>query len=505
MELSPALGALHQPVTLAIESLAATQAVERIWDGDHSLWSREPAEADDRLGWLFGIDEMDAAVSEMEMFAAGVQADGLTKVVVCGMGGSTLFPEVLAKTFVPSQYGLPLSILDTTDPAAIDRILSDREITETLFIGASKSGTTIETRSQLDTFWSRLQRGPQFTVITDPGSELIAVADRSGFRRVFQSRPDIGGRFSALSYFGLVPGALVGAPIAAILASAKDLVPALGKSEPDNPGVLLGAALAVAAMQGRDKATILLDPRIESLGVWIEQLLAESTGKQGLGVIPIVNEPPSSSAYGDDRFFVVVGSPEAAAAIPDDAPSIRIPLESATDIGAQVLLWEFATAMAGAVLGIDPFDQPNVASAKSATAQILESGVPVVPLDPVPQLLAQVRPGDCLNLCAYIDPGSSSADRLRRKLGHLGERLGVATTFGVGPRYLHSTGQLHKGKPDRFVTVQIVGDDRTDIAIPGQPFTFGTLKSAQAAGDFVALRNAGARVGRVVMTEFLDA
>ena len=504
MQLSPALGPIHQAVTRAIESLSAKNAVERIWNGDHTLWADDPSEIADRLGWLHVLDQMDASVSEMEMFAAGVRADGLTKAVICGMGGSSLFPEVLAKTFTDGD-GIPLAILDTTDPAAIDRILSDREITDTLFIGASKSGTTIETRSQLGTFWSRLQRGSQFTVITDPGSALIKLSDQNGFRRVFLSRPDIGGRYSALSYFGLLPGALVGAPIARILRTARNLVPALKRSETENPGVILGASMAVAAQEGRDKTTILIDDRIAPLGVWLEQLIAESTGKLGRGIVPIVDEDPSTEAYGDDRFYVVIGNAPGAHLIPEGAPRIDISLGDELDIGAQVLLWEFATAVAGSVLGINPFDQPNVASAKAVTAEILAGSLPAIPLSPVPELLGQLREGDYINLLAYMDDASSSADRLRRKLAELGRRYAIATTFGIGPRYLHSTGQLHKGNPTNFVAIQIVAEDRTDVPIPDQRFTFGQLKSAQAAGDYRALQDVGARVGRVVLTEFLDA
>lgn len=504
MQLSPALGPIHQAVTQAIESLAARDAIARIWNGDHTLWSTDPTEITDRLGWLHVLEQMNSSISEMEMFAAGVRADGLTKAVICGMGGSSLFPEVLAKMF-PYADGMPLTILDTTDPAALDRVLSDREITDTLFVGASKSGTTIETRSQLETFWSRLQRGSQFTVITDPGSTLIPLADQNGFRRVFLNPSDVGGRFSALTYFGLLPGALAGAPIARILRTALDLAPALKRSAGENPGIVLGAAMAVAAKAGRDKTTILLDERIAPLGVWLEQLIAESTGKDGQGIVPIVDEPPSAEAYGADRFFVVVGEPEGVEHIPEGAPRILLSLADELDLGAQVLLWEFATAVAGAVLGINPFDQPNVASAKTATAEILAGTPPTIPLTPVPSLLAQLRDGDYINLLAYLDGASSSADRLRRKLSELGRRYGVATTFGVGPRYLHSTGQLHKGNPNNFVAIQIVSEDRTDVPIPGERFTFGQLKAAQAAGDFRALQDVGARVGRVVLTEFLDA
>lgn len=504
MELSSTFGALYEAVTTTMTALTESDSVGRIWDGDHTLWSPDPTEISDRLGWLHLLDEMDGAVSEMEMFAGGVRADGIEQVVICGMGGSSLFPEVLATTFA-GEEGLPLTILDTTDPAAIDRILSDRKITETLFVAASKSGTTVETISQLETFWDRLQRGAQFTVITDPGSALIDAADQRGFRRVFQNRPDIGGRFSALSYFGLLPGALAGAPIARVLRSAREVVPALHRPEDSNPGVLLGAAMAVASRNGRDKTTILIDPRAQHLGVWLEQLIAESTGKHGAGIVPIVDEPPATAAYGNDRLFVIIGDAHGTDQIPSGAPTIRLPLSESADIGAHVLLWEFATAVAGTVLGVNPFDQPNVAAAKAATDRMLADGLPTIPLVPVPSLLSEVRVGDLVTVCAFVDPASNAAHRVERKIRELGARLGVATTFGLGPRYLHSTGQLHKGKPSGVVAIQIVGEDRTDVVIPGRPFTFGQLKAAQAAGDYQALQDAGAHVGRVALTEFLDS
>lgn len=505
MEMKGTFLSIEPHVEGAVADLIERNAVQRIWGIDHTLWSDDPTEISDRLGWLEVVSDMQAAVSELETFAGGVKADGLVKAAVLGMGGSSLFPEVMSKIYGENGEGIPLDILDTTDPGAVNGLLADRRVTETLFIGASKSGTTVETRSQLATYWSHLQRGSQFTVITDPGSALLEVADNDGYRRVFVNRSDIGGRFAALSFFGMVPAALVGAPIAEILDSAASVIPALKRPDATNPGLVLGAAMAAASLNGRDKLTILLDPRIAPLGVWLEQLIAESTGKHDLGVIPVVDEPLSLDAYGDDRFVVAVGDVAGLDSVSASGiPVLTLDLPTTEDLGAQVLLWEFATAVAGAVLGINPFDQPNVASAKAATNAVLESGLPSIELQPVPQLMAQVNKGDYLAVCAYVDPGSASATHLARKRLEVGKRLGVATTFGVGPRYLHSTGQLHKGKPQNIVVAQIVGEDRNDVPIPGAAYTFSELKQAQAAGDYQALVDAGARVARVSLNEFLD-
>ncbi len=503
MHLTASLGPLYQVVTSAAESLTESDTVGRFLNGDHPFLPPVAAGDGGPVGWRDRLTLMSRAVSEMEMFAGGVRADGLTKVVLCGSGTGAVFPTVLAETF-PVQDGLPLSVLDASDPAAVDRILADREITETLFIGSSLSGTTSGTTSLVGTFWSRLQRGPQFTVITGANSPLVALADRQGFRRVFVD-DGVGHDPSVISYAGFLPGALVGAPIARILSSAAAMIPLLEERSPTNPAIVLGATIAAAAEAGRDKCTILLDDRIAPLGAWLEHVLAGSNSGGGRGVVPVVGEPPSAAAYGADRLFILVGTPDGADQVPHDAPQIHVSLDESTDLGAQLILWDIASRVSALLLKLDPTERSNTAATDEMAAAILQSGTPVVPLVGMSEMLASLSAGDYLHLGAYVDPGSSTPGRLDRKLRELGRRHGVATTFGIGPRALHSTAGLHEDGPNSIVVLQIVAEDRTDVAILDQPFTFSQLKTAQAAAEYAILKNAGRRVGRVALTEFLDA
>jgi glucose-6-phosphate isomerase len=508
------LGSLADAVDAAEGDLAARRAVARIWEGDHTLWQDDPTEVADRLGWLHVPTAMRAQVPMLLDVVEGCRADGLERAVVLGMGGSSLFPEVLARTFGSRPDRLDLAVLDTTDPAAIARVADDWPPARTLFLAASKSGSTIETRSHLEHFWALLGDPGHFVVTTDPGSALGALARERGFRHVFESPPDIGGRYSALSPFGLVPAALAGVSVDGLLDGAEGLVPALRGEGPDNPGLRLGAAMAAAARAGRDKLTLVLDHRIGSFGLWVEQLIAESTGKHGTGVVPVTGEPLAGpDAYGDDRLFVAVGD------VGDDAAEALAALAAAghpviavsfgggdlvVDLGAQVLLWEFATAVAGAALGINPFDQPDVAAAKAATQKVLDSGsVPDIAPEPLAGVLAQVRPGDYVSIQAYVEPGGGDVDGIERARVAIRDRYRVATTVGLGPRFLHSTGQLHKGGPPTGVFIQVVGDDDVDVDIPGAPYGFSTLKRAQAAGDLETLRDRGLRAGRVSLDELL--
>ena len=494
------LGPIEGAVRAAVDDLLAGHAVDRMRSGDHTLWQDDPTEVADRLGWLVSPAEMRSEIADLEAFAAEVAGDGFQHAVVMGMGGSSLFPEVLYRTFGPARGRLRLHVLDTTDPAAIARATTGLPLDHTLFVAASKSGTTIETTSQLAHFSEQFPNARHFVAITDPGTPLAELGRERGFRRVFENRPDIGGRYSALSYFGLVPGALLGVDLAALLTRAT-----AGVDRTDHLAVWLGAAMAVGAQHGRDKLTLLLPPEISSFGLWLEQLIAESTGKQGKGVIPVADEPLGApDVYGDDRLFVVVGAGDADTgdATPP-GPSIHLRLDSPLDLGHHVLLWELATALAGVVLGINPFDQPNVAEAKEATGRVLAEGLPDVAEQPLGKLLAGSQPGDYLAIQAYVDPGSDVVDRLQRARVALRDRLRVATTLGVGPRFLHSTGQLHKGGPPTGVFVQVVGDDPHDVAIPGRDFGFSMLKQAQAAGDLAALEAKGLRAGRVALDELL--
>ncbi len=500
-------GPLEGPLTAALADLAERDAVNRLWDRDHTLWSDDPAEISDRLGWLEVTADVRAAADRLDGLAAAAQADGLTHVLVMGMGGSSLFPEVIARTFPTGAGALELSVLDSTDPAAVARAAVHNPPEHTLYLASSKSGGTIETRSHLEFFWERVGKPEQFAVITDPGSALGEIARERGFRDIFENRADIGGRYSALSFFGLVPAALAGAPWAALVDAADAAAPGLRSEDPHvNVGLQLGALLGAAVKAGRDKVTLLIDPRVETFGLWLEQLLAESTGKQGTGTVPIVGEALGpADVYGSDRLFVAIGDVEQAVGLDvlADAghPVIELDLGDPTDLGAQVLVWEVATALCGAVLGINPFDQPNVAEAKEATQAVLASGATGLPTASLADVLASVRPGDYLAVQAYVESFDPVVDELEELRLGLRSQHKVATTFGLGPRFLHSTGQLHKGGPPTGVFLQVVGEDRSDAAIPGQPFTFGELKRAQADGDLATLAKHGLRAVRTTAAE----
>ncbi len=501
------LGPLEGAVTDTLESLLRDGAVDRLWSGDHTLWSEDPTEITDRLGWLHVMDDMDQATDRLDAFVEGCATDGLTHVLVMGMGGSSLFPEVVARSFPTGPCGLSLTVLDSTDPVAIAAATAASPPEHTLFVASSKSGSTLETRSHLDLFWERIARPNQFAVVTDPGSELGDLARERGFREVFENRPDIGGRYSALSFFGMVPAALSGAPWRQLVAAAQDTVASLRSHDPAvNAGLRLGAALGAAVQGGRDKVTLVIDPRIEAFGLWLEQLLAESTGKQGTGVVPIAGEALGpETVYGDDRLFVAIGDVEHPIGLDvlADAghPVIELDLDNLEDLGAQVLMWEVATAICGAVLGINAFDQPNVAEAKAATNEVLAGHTEELPATTLAEVLGQVTAGDYLSIQAYLDPAAPEVDQLEELRLGLRDEFHVATTFGIGPRFLHSTGQLHKGGPPTGVFLQVVGDDPSDAHIPGRDFTFSELKHAQADGDLITLAHHHLRVARVTLAE----
>jgi transaldolase/glucose-6-phosphate isomerase len=504
------LGALTGAVDAAVADLAGRNAMRRAYERDHTLWQEDPTEVADRLGWLFSPSQMEQQVPELEQFVKECTAARLTSALVMGMGGSSLFPEVMVETFGAADEHLQVTVLDTTDPAAVERVASSLPLEHTLFVAASKSGGTLETRSHLDYFWERVKNPDQFAVITDSGSALAALATERGFRKVFENRPDVGGRYSALTHFGLVPAALLGVDVCELLHRTGHMAAATAPLVPadQNPGLRLGAVMAAAARAGRDKLTIVLPEEIASFGLWLEQLIAESTGKHGTGIVPVVAEPLGPpEVYGDDRLFVAVGhgfSEPLSALAGAGHPVVELCYTDRFDIGAEVFRWEVATCMAGALLGINPFDQPNVAEAKAVTNQVLASDVPEIPDEPLSRLLEQVKPGDYLSIQAYVDPGSPVVERLQAARVRLRDRCRVATTLGIGPRFLHSTGQLHKGGPPTGVFVQVVEDDAIDVAIPNQPFGFSTLKHAQAAGDLETLRRHGLRAARVTIDDVLS-
>jgi glucose-6-phosphate isomerase len=503
------LGDLEPATVAAVDDLVARDAVRRTFEIDHTLWQDDPTEVADRLGWLQSPAEMAEVVPELDVFTAKCFDDGLRHAVLMGMGGSSLFPEVMARTFPVAARHLELHVLDTTDPAAVRRVATTCPPDETLFVAASKSGTTVETTSHLAFFWERVGRPEHFAVITDPGSQLADLGRQRGFRAVFENRPDIGGRYSALSYFGLVPAALVGVDVTRLLAAAVDMLSQCGPgADPSgNPAVRLAAVMGAGAKHGRDKLTLVLPPEVETFGLWLEQLIAESTGKHGTGVVPIAGEPIGPpDVYGHDRVFVAFeddlrldllasqGHPVVVLDVSPDDP---------LQLGAEVVRWELATALCGAVLGINPFDQPNVAEAKAATNRVLDAGLPAIGPVPASTLLDRVQPGDYLAIQAYVDPGDPVVAALQEARVALRDRYDVATTFGLGPRFLHSTGQLHKGGPASGVFLQIVGRDESELPIPGAAYGFSTLKRAQAAGDLETLQSRGLRAGRVDADELL--
>ena len=449
-----------------VSSARSTDLVERIWARDATLWT-----AGDESRWLGWLDEparMQERIPELESFADAVRDEGISDVVLAGMGGSSLAPEVLRRALGNES----VRVLDTTHPAAILALADVIDPEHTLFLVASKSGTTLETRCHMDFFWERAgRRGSCFAAITDPGSKLEDEARAREFRAIFAGEPTIGGRYSALSVFGMVPAALMRADLEALLARAETMEAAC-RSEA-SPGLELGLALGMGWREGRDKVT---SPDRGGFGLWLEQLLAESTGKEGKGLIPAPGESPD----GPDRQWVDVHVREAA------------------DLGAEFYRFEFATAVAGAVMEINPFDQPNVQEAKDRTSEILKAGQEpdLEPVGSLDELLGQAKPGDYFAVQAFVDPTPEAEERIRALRARVAAETGLVTTGGFGPRYLHSTGQLHKGGPATGLFLQVV-DDPPELEIPGRPFGFRRLLRAQAAGDFAALRERGRRIARI--------
>jgi RpiB/LacA/LacB family sugar-phosphate isomerase len=515
--------------------LTARKVVERLWAGDPRAFTPDTAHDKsirNRLGWLRSPDESAASLGELGALAAQVRQAGLRQAVLLGMGGSSLCPEVLAHTFggQPGIEGIPLTVLDSTDPEAVAAVLRAVDLTRTLFVVSSKSGGTIEVRSFERFFWDKTGKaGSQFVAITDPGTELDRMATEKGYRAVLRNPPDIGGRYSALSLFGLLPAALLGIDVGQLLERARRMAAACrAPSVLGNPGAELGGAMAAAARAGRDKLTLLAAPEIASLGSWIEQLVAESTGKLGKGILPVDGEPLGPpAAYGPDRLFVTMRLASGAPAASEETitalraaghPVVELVLPDRYDLGAEFFRWEVATAVAGAALVENPFDEPNVTEAKQATAKLLESfardrklpGAPAVAPDDRAAILAHLDragPGQYLALCAFFLRTDGRHELLERLRLDCRDRLRVATTLGYGPRFLHSTGQLHKGGPATGVFLQLVTEGRpeSDLPVPGDPFTFGVLRDAQALGDFQVLQAHGLPALRVQLGPDVEA
>ncbi len=445
--------------------------VRRIWSKDASVWTG--SDEADWLGWLDEPSRLRADVDLMLQFADAV-SDRVDAVVLLGMGGSSLAPEVIRRTFRQETF----HVLDTTHPQAIRDLEARIDVNRTLFVSASKSGSTLETRSHTDYFWARNPRGDNWAAITDPGSALEEVAREREFAAIFPGVPSIGGRYSALSPFGMLPAALMGVDVTRLLERAVEMAEACSFDE-GNPGLELGLAMGEAWQAGRDKVCVAPNPG--GFGLWVEQLIAESTGKEGKGLIPAPEESPD----GPDR----------------QAHEVRVTNEY--ELGQEFFRWEFATAVAGSVLGINPFDQPNVQAAKDKTNEVLAAGgdPDVSPESSVDELLAQAREGDYVCIQAFVNPTEANEARVLDLAVRAREATGCVVTHGFGPRYLHSTGQLHKGGPNTGLFLQVVDDTGDELPIPGRDFGFGRLIRAQAAGDFASLKERGRRVARIRLEE----
>ena len=492
------------------------EVIRRIWERDPSVWSR--ADEDRWLGWLTLPMERDG-VDRAVQFASEIKAEGITNVVLLGMGGSSLAPEVV-RSIIGREEGYPdLHVLDSTDPGQILSVERAIDFARTLFLVASKSGTTLEVNILKQHFFHRAvqevgsaQAGRHFVVTTDPGSKMEQMAREENVRAIFPGIPTVGGRYSALSNFGLLPAALIGVDPGMLLDRAQEMARRCASDGPDNAAFELGVVLGEAAIAGCDKPTLIAPPGIAGFGGWLEQLVAESLGKQGKGIIPIDGETPGQpEVYGRDRIFVHLrsaGGPDAAAdALVDKLeraghPIVRIEWQDRYALGAEFYRWEFATAVAGAVIGVNPFDQPDVEAAKVVTrrlaAEFEQSGT-LRDTGPAPRekdlqvLVDDLRAGDYFALLAFIEMNQAHRNALDAIRGLVRDRRNVATTVGFGPRYLHSTGQAHKGGPNSGVFLMITGDDPQDLPVPGQRYTFGIIERLQAQGDLEVLASRGRR------------
>ena len=542
-----ALGNYESDYRACLQRLDQENFVPRLWQKDPTLWEGDAEQVAHSLGWLTAAERMQPQIAELAAFADEIRKADFESVVVVGMGGSSLGAEVFSRAFGQQEEYPQLYVLDSTVPTAVRHLEQKIKIGNTLFVVSSKSSTTTEPQLFQRYFHDRVKRikgdaaSKNFIAITDPESPLSKEAAHTHFRRVWLNLPDIGGRYSALSYFGMLPFALMGGDAKALLDRATQAAEACGETIPakDNPGARLGAALATLAKAGRNKLTLITPPPLSRLGLWIEQLLAESLGKEGKGIVPVTGEALSApEVYGDDRIFVSIsiGSEEDGEALAKLSaleaaghPVLRHNLRDGLDLGQEFFLWEFATAIAGATLGVNPFDQPDVQESKDNTKRLLaeytQNGeLPQQKLiiaeetlrvfgDPetcdtlrrggssmqaiVTTHFARLNRGDYFAIAAFIE-GLGNYDALLQQIrGVVRDTKNVATTLGYGPRFLHSTGQLHKGGPDSGVFLQLTSEDINDIEVPGEKFSFGVLKQAQALGDFEALSNRHRRVVRI--------
>jgi len=548
---------LTQAVQATLKDWQANHQMDRLWRGDPSLWTGD--DEDRWLGWLHVVEDQIAHLPQLTEAASDAVSAGFTHALLLGMGGSSLCPEVLKITY-GKQPGHPeLHVLDSTDPAQIKSVESRVDLGKTLCIVASKSGSTLEPNIFKQYFFDRLQQvvgkekaGAHFIAITDPGSKMQQVAERDHFRKIFFGLPSIGGRYSALSNFGMVPAAIMGLDLRKFLSRTNEMVQACKPEAPadQNPGAVLGAILGALGNLGRNKVTIITSPGIHDLGAWLEQLLAESTGKQGKGLIPVDREALGSpEVYGNDRVFIhlrLADEPDIAHKQQLDAlrsaghPVVEIELADTYDLGQEFFRWEIATAVAGSILKINPFNQPDVEASKIVTRQLTEayekSGKlpeesPILDQDGIKLFtdernaanlnklagsdrtltgflrahLSQLSAGDYMALLAYIEMNDVHENQLQTMRHAVRDSKHVATCLGFGPRFLHSTGQAYKGGPNTGVFLQITCDDSIDLPVPGQKYTFGTVKAAQARGDFQVLADRNRRALRVHLPKDVNA
>jgi transaldolase/glucose-6-phosphate isomerase len=544
---------LDTAVSVALREWTKERKVERLWARDASLWTGGPEAS--WLGWLEILDAQIRRVDELRHVAEDVRQADFTHALLLGMGGSSLCPEVLRMTFGALPGCPELAVLDSTDPAQVRAAEAKVDLGRTVFIVSSKSGTTLEPNIFKQYFFDRVahtvgagKAGRHFIAITDPGSKLDQAARADGFRHVLYGLASIGGRYSALSDFGMAPAAIMGLDVPRLLDVAQTMARACRASAAeDNPGVVLGAILGILGNRGRDKVTLVASPGIHDLGAWLEQLLAESTGKRGKGLIPVDREPLGApERYGQDRVFAYLRLRTAPDAAQDRAvaalesagqPVVRIDVPDPYQIAAEFFRWEFATAVAGAILGIDPFDQPDVEASKVVTRRLtdefertgrLPAETPFLEADGVRLFadprnatelaacgrtltgvlrahLGRIRPNDYAALLAYVEMTDTHEGTLQAMRTRLRDRYRVATCVGFGPRFLHSTGQAYKGGPNTGVFLQITCDDAQELPVPGQRYGFGTVKAAQARGDFEVLAERGRRALRVHLEADVEA
>ncbi len=533
----------QKDVKAALTSLAREKVVSRIWKKDWTVWKTKPDEIVNRLGWLTCPWESVKILPQAQRLAQEIRRERYQDALLLGMGGSSLAPLVLEKTFQTKPGFLGLTVLDSTVPGAIQEVTRHLNPRTTLFIVSSKSGTTAETAALFSYFWNLTaeslgeeKASRHFIAITDESTPLAGEARRLGFRSLFLGDPEIGGRFSALSLFGLVPSSLKGIDGGRLLKMAREMAVRCQEEDPvANPGAYLGTLLAVMADKGKDKMTFLLSPRLQSFGLWLEQLIAESTGKEGKGIVPVEGEPPGPPrVYGSDRFFVHLSFGRRSS-WPENLlrwkragfPILSLHLPTCFHLGAQFFLWEFSIAVAGHFLGVNPFDQPDVDLTKKKTRQFLDSyrekkrlseespcltegnislfleGKASSLAEGVQSFLSQARSGDYVGIQAFVDPTGSTRRALQELRVLLRDKTGLAVTVGFGPRYLHSTGQLHKGDSGRGLFIQLTADPDEDLPVPDAPgsseaaLTFGVLSMAQALGDGAALKAADRRLLRL--------